>query len=43
MVGNLILSKDNVSNIDMTDYPSGIYNLKILYNNNTINHRLIKQ
>ena len=43
MVGNLILSKDNVSNIDMTDYPSGIYNLKILYNNNNINHRLIKQ
>ena len=43
MVGNLILSKDNVSKIDITDYPSGIYNLKILYNGNNINHRLIKQ
>ena len=43
MVGNLVISKEKTTNIDMTNLPSGIYNLSITYNNEIINNRIIKQ
>ena len=43
MVGNLVISKENITQIDMTNLPSGIYNLNINHNNKTINNRIIKQ
>ena len=43
MVGNLIISKEKTTQINMTDLPSGIYNLSIIYNNKNINNRIIKQ
>ena len=43
MVGNLIIFKEKTTQIDMTNLPSGIYNLNITYNNKIINNRIIKQ
>ena len=43
MVGNLIISKEKTTQIDMTNLPSGIYHLNINYNNKIINNRIIKQ
>ena len=43
MVGNLVISKEKTTQIDMTNLPSGIYNLNISYNNKIINNRIIKQ
>jgi len=43
MVGNLIIFKEKTTQIDMTNLPSGIYNLNINHNNKIINNRIIKQ
>ena len=43
MVGNLVIFKEKTTQIDMTELPSGIYNLNIIYNNENINNRIIKQ
>ena len=43
MVGNLIISKEKTTQIDMTNLSSGIYNINIIYNNKIINNRIIKQ
>ncbi len=43
MVGNLIIFKEKTTQINMTDLPSGIYNLNIIYKNKNINNRIIKQ
>jgi hypothetical protein len=43
MVGNLIIFKEKTTQIDMTNLPSGIYNLNINYNNKIINNRIVKQ
>ena len=43
MIGNLVISKEKTTQIDMTNLPSGIYNLNINYNNKLINNRIIKQ
>ena len=34
---------EKTTQIDMTDLPSGIYNLNIIYNNKNITNRIIKQ
>ena len=43
MVGNLVISKEKTTQIDMTSLPKGIYNLNIIHNNKIINNRIIKQ
>ena len=43
MVGNLVIFNEKATQIDMTNLPSGIYNLNINYNNKIINNRIIKQ
>ncbi len=43
VVGNLIISKEKTRQIDMTNLPSGIYNLNINKDNKIINNRIIKQ
>ena len=43
MVGNLVISQEKITQIDMTNLPKGIYNLNISYNNKNINNRIIKQ
>ena len=43
MVGNLIISKEKSTQIDMTHLPSGIYNMSINHDNKIINNRIIKQ
>ena len=43
MIGNLIIFKEKTTKIDMTNLPSGVYNLNITYNNKNINNRIIKQ
>ena len=43
IIGNLIISEEKTTQIDMTNLPSGVYNLNIIYNNNTINNKIIKQ
>ena len=43
MIGNLIISKEKTTKIDMTSVPKGIYNLNIMYNNQNITNRIIKQ
>ena len=43
MVGNLVISKEKTTKINMTDLPSGIFNLNVNYNNKIINNRIVKQ
>ncbi len=43
MIGNLVISKEKTTQIDMTNLPSGIYNLNINHNNKIINNRIVKQ
>jgi len=43
MIGNLVISKEKTTQIDMTTLPSGVYNLNISHNNKIINNRIIKQ
>ena len=43
MVGNLVIFKEKITQIDMTNLPKGIYNLNISYNNKNINNRIVKQ
>ena len=43
MKGQLVVSQKNAESIDMSSLPAGIYNLKVLYNENIINQRIIKQ
>ena len=43
MVGNLVIFKEKITQIDMTNLPKCIYNLNISYNNKNINNRIIKQ
>jgi len=43
MIGNLVIFKEKTTQIDMTNLPSGIYNLNINHNNKIINNRIVKQ
>ena len=43
MIGNLIISKEKTTKIDMTNLSKGIYNLNIIYNNKNITNKIIKQ
>jgi hypothetical protein len=41
-VGNVIISKNNVNVLDLTRLTSGVYMLRITYDNKTINKTIIK-
>ena len=43
MVGNLVISKEKTTQIDMTKLSSGVYNLNIYHDNKIINNKIIKQ
>ena len=43
MLGTLILDLKNVTEIDLSEYSSGIYNLNIFYNDLVINNKIIKK
>jgi hypothetical protein len=43
MTGQLVISKNDVNQIDMSNLPTGIYNLSIIYKGNIINQRVIKK
>ena len=43
MLGTLILDLKNVTEIDLSEYSSGIYNLNIVYNDLVINNKIIKK
>ncbi len=43
MMGKLVIFKEKTNEIDMTNLPSGVYNLNITYNNQNINNKIIKQ
>ena len=43
MTGQLVISKTNVNQIDMSGLSTGIYNLSLTYKGNTINQRVIKK
>ena len=42
IMGKLLISKDS-KRIDLSDYPSGVYSLILIYNNKRFNTRVIKQ
>ena len=42
-LGNLMVSGDNIKQIDLNAYSNGIYVLYVTYNNKTIIHKIIKQ
>ena len=42
-IGDMIISKQNINVLDLSKMNSGIYMLQIIYNNKTINKRIIKQ
>ena len=42
-LGNLMVSGDNIKQIDLNAYSNGIYVLYITYNNKIITHKIIKQ
>jgi len=41
--GKQILNKDGISQIDLSKYDNGIYNISIIFINKIINYRIIKQ
>jgi len=43
VIGDMIISKDNVNVLDVSKIKSGMYNLQIMYKNKLINKRIIKQ
>ena len=43
MVGNLVVSKKDAKQIDMTKLSSGIYNMNILYKGVKLNQKVVKQ
>jgi hypothetical protein len=43
MLGNCIIRKEEVQEIDLSQYTPGIYTLQIKYKEMIINHRVIKQ
>jgi len=42
MLGDMIIRENNINVLDVTKLNPGIYNIQILYKNNTINKRIIK-
>ena len=42
-LGDLIISGENIKQIDLNAYSNGIYVLYITYNGKTITHKIIKQ
>ena len=42
-LGNLMVSGENIKQIDLNAYSNGIYVLYVTYNNKTITHKIIKQ
>ena len=42
IMGKLLISKDS-KRIDLSNYPSGVYSLILIYNNKRFNTRVIKQ
>jgi hypothetical protein len=43
VVGDMIISENNINVLDVSKIKSGMYNLQITYNNKLINKRIIKQ
>ncbi len=43
MTGILILKEENINRIDISNYPSGIYNMIIIYNNKRFINKIVKQ
>jgi len=43
IVGDMIISENNINVLDVSKIKSGMYNLQIMYNNKLINKRIIKQ
>ena len=43
IIGDMIISKDNINVLDVSKIKSGMYNLQIMYKNKIINKRIIKQ
>ncbi len=42
-IGDIIISKQNTSILDVSKISSGMYMLRVTYNNKTINKRIIKK
>ena len=43
VIGDMIISKQNTNVLDVTELSPGMYTLQIMYNNKTINKRIIKE
>tara|TARA_R110000764_G_scaffold173788_1_gene260425 strand:- start:57 stop:509 length:453 start_codon:yes stop_codon:yes gene_type:complete len=43
VIGDMIISEDNINILDVSKIKSGMYNLQIMYKNKLINKRIIKQ
>ena len=43
MTGQLVITKNDVNQIDMSNLATGIYNLSLTYKGNVINQRVIKK
>ena len=43
LIGNHIIHQEKAKEIDMTNLPSGVYNLRITFRGMIINHKIIKQ
>ena len=43
LLGNHIIHKENVEEIDMSNFSQGIYDLRITFKGMIINHKVIKQ
>ena len=43
VIGDMIISENNINVLDVSKIKSGMYNLQIIYNNLIINKRIIKQ
>ena len=43
VIGDMIISENNINVLDVSKIKSGMYNLQIMYKNKLINKRIIKQ
>ena len=43
LLGNLLIVKDNVTKLDISSLPAGIYNFVILYDSVKISKKVVKQ
>ena len=43
IIGKKVINKSNIKRLDLSKFPSGIYNMSIIYNDSRYSKKVIKQ